>query len=161
MILYSKADIIELFCAKYGIESKNEKDIQEKILELDNKKNNMLNKMKEKRTNKHLNRKNMLIKELNNYGLELRDDSNLCKLYIEGRAEKEGWTLDKIIKRLCEVRYLFDYCHISEYFEEAKQNQREEIEAGYFPDCSLFDEAEYLALMNTSSKKYPDRWPWL
>ena len=43
---------------------------------------------------------------------------------------------------------------------DAYISQQKEIKAGYFPDCSVFDEAEYIALNKYSNGKYPDIYPW-
>ena len=59
---------------------------------------------------------------------------------------------------MCQIKYLFDYRQMTHYLDKAYNNQREELDAGYFPDMSVFDEAEYEAMEN---HKYPDIYPWL
>jgi hypothetical protein len=41
----------------------------------------------------------------------------------------------------------------------AEKYQCEELEAGYFPDIPVFDQAETSALKKSNG--YPDKWPWL
>jgi hypothetical protein len=55
-------------------------------------------------------RKTRLIKALNIMGLELRSDSNLCKKYIDGDVKD----LQGVVKRMCQMKYLYDYCHMNE-----------------------------------------------
>ena len=58
------------------------------------------------------------------------------------------------------MKYLFEYCHMDECKQIAYENQRDELRAGYFPDCSVFDDAEYIALNKYSNGKYPSVFPW-
>lgn len=101
-------------------------------------------------------RKEKLIKALSKYGLKLRNDSRLCTNYMNG--ELTNWTLDEVVERMCQMKYLFDYCDIEDYIEKARSEYYDEINDGYFPDCSIIDKAEMYAMKN---KKYPDKWPWL
>ena len=102
-------------------------------------------------------RKTKLIKALNVMGLELRSDSNLCKKYIDGDVKD----LQGVVKRMCQMKYLYDYCHMDECREIAYEQQCDELNAGYFPDCSVSDQAEGIALRKYSNGKYPDNWPWI
>ncbi len=54
--------------------------------------------------------------------------------------------IQDIVERMCQMKYLFEYCHMDECKEKALEEQRETLEAGYIPDCSVFDEAEIMAL---------------
>lgn len=90
-------------------------------------------------------------------GLELRSDSNLCKKYIDGDVKD----LQGVVKRMCQMKYLYDYCHMDECHEIAYEQQCDELNAGYFPDCSVSDQAELIALRKYSNGKYPDNWPWM
>jgi hypothetical protein len=99
-----------------------------------------------------------LMRELKNAGLELRNDSVLCKNYINGTEKK---SLKEIVKRMEEMKYLFEYCHMDECKKKAHQQQREELEAGYFPDIPVFCQAEMLALNTYSDGKYPKVFPWI
>ncbi len=103
-------------------------------------------------------RRDKLIQALRKVKLPLRDDSALCKQYIEGTTE---YNLETIVKRMCQMKYLFEYCHMNECKDIAYERHNEELRAGYFPDCSVFDYAEYIALQKYSGGKYPDVFPWL
>ena len=43
---------------------------------------------------------------------------------------------------------------------EAEKMQDEEKYEGYILDCSVFDQAEGIALKKYSNGKYPDIFPW-
>lgn len=61
------------------------------------------------------------------------------------------------------MKYLYDYCNIHECYQIAYDNQQDELKAGYFPDCSVFEQAEDIALKKYGLKngEYSDEWPLL
>lgn len=80
-------------------------------------------------------------------GLNLRDDSSLCREYIcTGKYD-----INYVVRRMSEMKYLFDYCHIKSIMNKIK-NQ----EYGYVDD--LFDKAEKQILSRI--KRYPIKFPW-
>ncbi|KXS08781.1 hypothetical protein M427DRAFT_50325 [Gonapodya prolifera JEL478] len=91
---------------------------------------------------------------LKSAGLELRSDSRLCAKYI---TSGEG-DLDMIVRRMSEMKWLFEYCNIRKVLDEVEQENIEEWEAGYIPDVPVFDEAEYRVL---KAQPYPRVWPWM
>lgn len=99
-------------------------------------------------------RRNELQVALQKMGLELREDSRYCKKYIE---QNDG-DVDEIVNRMCEMKFLFDYCDMRNVLDKVEKEHIETLEAGYFPDSSVFDEAEYEVLGKTP---YPKIWPWL
>ena len=103
-------------------------------------------------------RKNKLINELNKYKLQLRNDSVLCQKYIDGESE---YDLDEIVLRMCEMKYLYEYCHMDECRRIAYEHYKAEKEAGYYPDMTVSEHAEIIALEKYSNGKYPDTFPWL
>ena len=103
-------------------------------------------------------RKSKLIDELAKYKLELRDDSVLCQNYINGNNKCD---LDEIVLRMCEMKYLYEYCHMNECRDIAYEYYKEEKRAGYYPDMSVSEHAEMIALKKYSNGKYPDTFPWL
>jgi hypothetical protein len=92
------------------------------------------------------NRKIELKSELKNYGLILRNDSKLCESYIA-----YGGDLNAVVQRMCEMKYLFDYCNIRDHISKIKKSNKESI-------FSPFQEAEYNILKKNN---YPTFWPWL
>lgn len=125
------------------IDEKNEKED-----ELINEYNNLLN-------TKSI-RKNELTIALNHKGLKLRSDSKLCLKYIE----YNNGDLNEIVNRMCEMKYLFDYCNMKKELNKVENEHIEIINSGYFPDLSVFEEAEYDILSNIEGC-YPIKWPWL
>lgn len=103
-------------------------------------------------------RKDKLINELGKYKLELRYDSVLCYNYINGDNK---YDLDEISLRMCEMKYLFEYCHMDECREIAYEHYKEERKAGYYPNMSVSYHAEMIALKKYSNGKYPATFPWL
>lgn len=110
-----------------------------------------------------------LVDALDKMGVTLRNDSSLCLGYITGTLK--GWTLNQIVERMCQMKYLYEYCDMDKWYEEALESARECRRQGYEPLCSVMEEAEDLALLNQEgpvTKKgkkikqgYPSVWPWL
>ena len=110
----------------------------------------------DKREDDKIFRKNSLINKLQIYNLELRNDSKLCSEYIDGTLK--DWTEDQVVSRMCQMKYLFDYRNMSYYLDKAYSDQKEEKRAGYYPDMTIFEQAEYEAMKN---HKYPHIYPWI
>lgn len=98
-------------------------------------------------------RKTKLIEAFQDNGLELRDDSELCQKYIQYGCVR----LDYVIKRMSEMKYLFNYCHMRKILNKTKSKYRDE----YYEYEEIFDEAENKALEHYSDGEYPDIWPWI
>ena len=101
-------------------------------------------------------RKKELNDELKSVGLRLRSDSVLCEKYING---DKTYSLDWIVNRMCEMKYLFDYCHMAECKNKVYRKYKEMNE--HCPYDFIFDEAEELALKKYSNGRYPEMFPWL
>lgn len=163
MTLYYFHDVIDIFCSQYKIDKTDKMQINNKINELEEEKEKLKeqrrNKLKEKKLKQQTTRKAKLIKELGNYGLKLRNDSKLCNGYIDGTIS--DWNVKEIATRMCHMKYLYDYCHMDDCYNEAYESQQEELNAGYFPDCTVFEQAELIALDKYSNGKYPIQCPWI
>lgn len=159
--LFRLCDIFDYFCEQYDVDRNDKTAISAKQKELSETKKQQINERRMKialKKNRIIeSRKNKLVAALKECKLELRTDSKLCKGYINGTIT--DWTVPQIVYRMCKMKYLYDYCNMDYYLEKAHANQQEEYNAGYFPDCSVFDEAEYTALKKYGG--YPDEWPWL
>jgi len=91
--------------------------------------------------------------------IELRQDSALCSKYIDGSIDL---TLEQVVRRMCEMKYLYEYCNMKkiklqlfkEYLKEKKALGKK-LEKG---ELSL--KAEKLALKLWSGGKYPNKFPW-
>lgn len=114
--------------------------------------NGVIKKMSSQNT-----RTSKLVKALRDAGLELRTDSVLCKKYIQNETE---YTLEECVERMCQMKYLFEYCHMADCKSEAYEEHIQELKAGYYPDCSVFDKAEDIALSKYSNGTYPNVYPW-
>jgi hypothetical protein len=151
MILYHLSDIINVFKFKY-----NTDDINQKLDELKAAKKQRIHTRDNKKLERMNARKQSLITELHKKGLELRDDSNLCRGYINGDIKMN---INSVVERMCQMKYLYEYCKFVKCYQEAFDKRAETLKAGYIPDCTVFDEAESLALHKYGP--YPDIWPWL
>ena len=152
--LIREIDVINYFCEKHNIsEDKLDKTL-EKLEKIKQKKSDKIKLTKEQ---KRKERKKDLISALKKVGLEFRTDSKLCNGFIDGTIK--DWDIKKIVKRMCQMKFLYDYANMDYYFIKAKKNQSEELNAGYFPDMSVFEQAEMYALNKIGG--YPKKWPWL
>lgn len=150
MILYKFEDIKKAFCIKHKIQSK---DIQHKLDEI---KANRSAKPK-RRSPKEI-RKQRLELALQEYGLELRADSKLCEAYINSNKNID-YDLDGIVERMCQMKFLYEYCDFDKYCNEVYEEHRDMIKQGYHPDCTVTMEAEERVLDKIGG--YPDVYPWL
>ena len=156
---YMKTDIMNKSCSKYNVDNASLCDLL-KTMKLDktNVKKYKIEIKLEKEKKSSDKRKEKLIEALNFAGLELRSDSVLCSNYINGKI-KNG-SLEDIVKRMCQMKYLYDYCHMEECKDIAYKNQQDDWKHGYHPDCSVSDDAEFIALNKYSKGKYPAVFPW-
>lgn len=94
---------------------------------------------------------------LTKHCLELREDSRLCKKYIE---TGEG-DLDFIVQRMSEMKWLFEYQDMRTMLQVVQNENMEELEAGYIPDVPVFPEAERRILQEHPYPQHPYEWPWV
>lgn len=157
MTLYLKKDIIRKFKKKYKI--KNKDNLEETLKELEIKRKMKSDNVKLCKKQKRDIRKFKLVEELKKAGVKLRSDSKLCHGYIDGIIK--DWTIPQIVRRTCEMKYLYEYCHMEKCFKIAKREDEKELNAGYYPDEPLFDHAEGIALQKyTKHNRYPKVFPW-
>jgi hypothetical protein len=147
MKLCTQADARRVACRKYECTNGELDEICENMTK--QKKNN---RMMEPQNLKREIRRLELVNALSCKGLELSSDSKLCDGYIDGTIT--NWTVDAIVERMCQVKYLFDYCHLGSYFDKAYKIKR----SSHALD-SLFDIAERLALKDYGP--YPKFYPWM
>jgi hypothetical protein len=79
--------------------------------------------------------------------LEILTDSKYCRDYINGKAT---YNVVMVVKRMCQLKYLFYYCDIKKYFEQVKIEKR---------NISPFIRAEKLSLDNCDD--YMTSYPWM
>ena len=160
-IYYYLEDIKNTACAKHNTDREH---LDEVIRKLSDDKSFCVqarnDRSVEKRNRSIENRKTNLINALREAGLELRNDSKLCAKYISGEIKGGDKELPNIVNRMCQMKYLYDYCHMNECQDIAYEQHCEELKAGYFPDCSVSEMAELIALEKYSNNKYPTVFPW-
>lgn len=110
-------------------------------------------------------RRRRLLAALRARGLVLRADSKLCAQYIQtgkGRHDRpvvdESVTVSDIAQRMCEVRFLFDHCHIQGYFQFYRGNDDDDDDD--HDDRPCFEDIEQMIVARLPDQKYPDIFPW-
>ena len=107
-------------------------------------------------------RKDSLVNALHKAGLELRSDSELCSKYIIGEFEnsKSSNIIEKIVKRMCQMKYLYEYCHMEECKDKVYEERNKYRNSNYYEFSSISDDAELMALDKYSNSNYPTIFPW-
>ena len=155
--LYNKQAVMIRACTKHDLTLDNIASGIEHIKELKNAKTQERRaKIQATKQAKYDHRKAELVNALQNAGLELRSDSKLCQMYMDGEQNN----LESVVKRMCQMKYLYDYCHMNECNEEAYREYCEERKLGYHVDETVSEKAEYIALKRYSRGVYPATWPW-
>jgi len=153
MVLYDENDIIYKACLKHGCEVAKLNQKLEQFQQEREIKKEIRRSKKEAEMDK---RRLLLSNALEEKDLQIRYDSKLCLGYIDGTITNK--TIEQIVKRMCQVKYLFDYCdmrkHIRHAINEAKEYQF------YYDKDEVFATAEQQALEKNGGK-YPDVFPWL
>lgn len=149
---YLKDQVLELASIKHN---SNPDEVENKIMEIKRVKAEERDKKKQIKQNK---RKEKLVSELRKVGLTLRDDSVLCQNYIDGDDSED---LEWIIYRMCQMKYLYEYCNMDECKDEAYEEYCNIRAEGYYPDFKVSEKAEEIALKKYSNGKYPKVFPWL
>ena len=148
---YTTRDVSRRACDKHNTTIENLSEVVKQI-QLTKKQT-----LEEQRANRVDRRYNELTSGLHSAGLELRSDSALCQQFIQGVSE---YSSEYIVQRMSEMKFLFEYCHMDECRDIANEEHYDELEAGYIPDCSVFDRAEEIALQKYSNGQYPVIFPW-
>jgi hypothetical protein len=155
MSLYKCDEIMKFLQNKYNVCSIEK--VMDIIKQIKIKKEEKKQKYIQNKSDQKQRRKYKLLEALQQYGMKLRSDSKLCQGYIDGIIKDKS--VDWIVNRMCQIKYLYDYCNMKDEIEKAKKEQMEERIEGYFPDCSVFDQAEINIL--TRIGDYPNQFPWM
>ena len=145
MTLYAKDEIMELLKYKYNTHSIE--IVEEKLLELKKNKESRKQSRRNAIIEKRNKRKEQLTFELQKVGLHLREDSKLCQRFIDGSIKDKS--IPWIVHRMCQVKYLYDYCHMKDRLREFKHTH------GYI----YFEEMEDIILQEIGG--YPNVFPWI
>jgi len=152
MILVRLYDVYEYLCQKHNCNVAQLTVILDSIHQNREKRKHTMSLKREESKN---NRKILLEKALNEYQLVIRDDSKLCHGYIDGTIK--DWTIPQIVNRMCQMRYLYDYCNFDEIYEKVWRNIREYEH--YVDSQEVFDTAEHKVLKTCGG--YPSVFPWM
>src|SRR5207247_2327604 len=144
------------FCKKYNVVN-DINHISIKLADLCDLQKKEEQKLKKAKIDDMEHRRKELITVLAKLKIKIRDDSKLCSNYINGKMN-EYWTLDRVVHRMCEMKYLFDYCHMRDFLREASEYRYDDNDNEYGID-SIFDIAEQKALEEYGD--YPKKWPWM
>lgn len=155
-LLFNKLDIMHKSCERHSTTLEELSSVLESKKQ-DKYAKSLARKMKiqENRNMREALRREQMIDALRVVGLELRDDSKLCQLYIEGKTDN----LSQIVRRMGEMRFLYEYCHMEECRDEAYKNMREERDLFGHCDTTVQDIAESIALAKYSRGQYPEVLP--
>ena len=89
-------------------------------------------------------RKKELLCALTKHNVELSEDSKLFQYHVsQGVDELNG---NSSLDDLQRMIYLFDCANVLDFMDEAEQDFADELNAGYIPDCSVFQLAELRAM---------------
>ena len=164
MQLYALPDIIAVFKKKHGDFGDDTEYIDQMISDLDDERDakraerDTRKQAKNKtRLDKSVERRSELTEKLSAVGLQLRADSKLCSGYIDATIT---YDIDTVVDRMCQMKYLFDYCDLNKYIQIAKK-ERNELWRDFRErdDEPLLDAAERMVLEEIGT--YPVKWPWL
>jgi len=118
-------------------------------------------------------RKEELEAELALVGCEMRADSKLSKLFIDGfpknRRDRERWTAKAVARRMAEMKYIHEYCA---EFQNIVDGWRQEIDElhdeGWGYHGEILEEVtgfhNFGAAVRDLADRwsdFPARWPWL
>lgn len=113
--------------------------------------------------------------ELDLLGCEIRNDSKLCKLFIDGfpkhPRDRAKWTAKEVAKRMAQMKYLHEYCRA---FREEIQEWRDEINELHnenvwgvthreitYEVTGFYRFGDAVRDLTDSWTDFPEQWPWL
>lgn len=140
MRLYMLTDVL----AKKG--NRNIEEIKEK-------KNQSLLKRRQKKEQLQEERRKKLENALQQVGVEWRNDSELCEMYVS--SKKTDWELEQIVNEMAFMKYLYNYTDYRIRLEEEVEKIHH-YEGCYYQ--GIWKEAsDYVK----SQYPIPSKWPWL
>ncbi len=179
--LYTLSDVLSHFCAIYNIpHDKHHICIKRQQL-MDE-----FKVAREKRRELRLASKNRaaikrqtdLIEALNKYQLEYDEKNRLCRSFVEGEVGfgvgvNITTTMDDIVHRMCQMKFLYDYCHMEYFLNKIQKKDEQSYEISIFRKYFgykygnaiyyILEKAEKMALdaYGCPSGSYPPHWGWL
>ena len=155
---YIKDDIENYAIVKYNTTRDNLYPTLENIKkEKDEIKREKQNKILIKKNKEKEIRKTKLLSELKKNKINFRNDSMLCKQYIEGSKD---FSLDEVVQRMCEMKYLYEYCYMSRIKKQVYRKYLQELSQGIVNEYTVSTRAEKMALDKYSNGSFPKIYPW-
>ena len=109
--------------------------------------------------------------ELALVGCEIRGDSKLSELFIDGfpgkRRDRERWTAKAVARRMAEMKYIHEYCDEFEHIIEDWRQEIDELhEEGFYGNINaevtgFRDFGDAVRNLADGWSDFPARWPWL
>lgn len=96
-------------------------------------------------------RRDELSKRLAAAGIPMREDSALIREHVFFGSK----TPETIVQKLCEARYLHEYCDFHAGYQLAKNSA-----AGHMPRTQWLEHVQHCVLAQTKTGVFPDKWPW-
>jgi len=118
-------------------------------------------------------RKEELKAELALVGCEMRGDSKLSKLFIDGfpksRRDRERWTANAVARRMAEMKYIHEYCaEFRNIIDGWRQDIDELHDEGWGFHAEITEEVTGFRNFGAAVRDladgwsdFPARWPWL
>lgn len=149
---YSSAAPMSLYLVSDIVQKAGDRDIQA----IKDKRKRIKEKRLENKLKRETLRRGVLEAALDKVGVQLRDDSELCKSYIEGSKLAKNWIqLNDIVNEMAFMKYLHEY---TDYNTKLEQEVYElKMEYGYYYQGIWRDASEFVKLQYT----VPDKWPWV
>jgi hypothetical protein len=171
---YKKSDLLDKFYEKYNTNAENYFEVKMNLCQ------ERWDKIKEKRAAKELNklnkiavRKSSLQKALEKVGLVLytgyvvgeigelvESFTNLSNDYINNKI-KPKQTIKQIVVKLCEMKYLYEYCKMKDFINAAIEENIDDYNSDLLTEKYIYEYAEKLALEKHSNGIYPVKFPWI
>ena len=163
MTLYRVADIKKFY-------HENEEAIKIRLLKREERaeKRRIAREAKlERLANERIEKRASLVAALGAIGLELREDSRLCKNYENGELSPE-WTLDRVVQVCAEMHFLHNYTDYPQRFRQLKKNMWGYTTGAYYWDRRKYMTENIEELANNLKEVVfkdlggrPTTWPWL
>jgi hypothetical protein len=103
-------------------------------------------------------RRNLLL-ALDQMGIQFREDSIVCKSWIQHGKGGRCPNLDTVVLLMCQAKYLHEYCNFDLGYEFAMGAVRHN--GHRFPRHVWYHVLRQCVLSTTTSRCFPYVWPWL
>jgi hypothetical protein len=105
-------------------------------------------------------RASTLVAALSDQGVVIPSDSELCREYILYGEQAKVPILHIVVKKMCESKYLHEYCNFDLGYSMAKGIITFHI-GNAVAQKKWMEMVRKCVLLTTGSTKFPRTWPWL